>query len=334
MALSPENLLEYSMLWSGCGFVELRDWSSITVTGADRQTFLNSFCTNDVKKLLPAGSCEAFFTNVKGKIVGHGLVTCRENELVFVGAPGQAVPLIAHLERYIIREDVQLKDATNERAYVLIVCGDEADLFPKSLGGDRSGEHWLKSPVEVMAKLGQIPVRWIPWKLLNRQTCGLMEFASEDAFKVRLELEHRQAMQCEKVAFEARRIEAGFPLYGLDFDEHNLPQEVGRDAEAISFTKGCYLGQETVARIDAMGHVNQQLCGVRFFGGLLEKRAELKEADVVVGRVSSSTFSPQLNSPLALAMLRRAASAVGSKLESPVGGCEVVKLPVDDINCP
>ena len=72
----------------GCGVVELADWSSITVTGADRQTFLNNFCTNDVKRLAPGDSCEAFFTNVKGKIVGHGLVTCREDELVFVGVAG------------------------------------------------------------------------------------------------------------------------------------------------------------------------------------------------------------------------------------------------------
>ena len=66
--------------------------------------------------------------------------------------------------------------------------------------------------------------------------------------------------------FDAARIEAGMPLFGVDFDDSNLPQEVGRDAEAISFTKGCYLGQETVARIDALGHVNQRIVGVRFSG--------------------------------------------------------------------
>ncbi len=311
MALSPKNLLEYTALQSGCGFVELQDWSSITVTGAGRQTFLNSFCTNDVKKLSHGGSCEAFFTNVRGKIVGHGLVTCRDEELVFVGAPGQARSLIVHLERYIIREDVQLKDTTNERRYVLLACGD----------------------AELATKLGDIRERWIPWNILKRQSCGLLEFASKDTPQVLLELESRKAAHCGVETFHVRRIEAGFPLYGVDFDEHNLPQEIGRDTEAISFTKGCYLGQETVARIDAMGHVNQQLCGVRFvYEEVPVAGLALTQAGAAVGRVSSSAFSPQLNSSLALAMVRRAASTVGSKLESPLGGGKVVNLPIGDIN--
>ena len=71
-------------------FVELADWSSVTLTGADRQTFLNNFCTNDVKRLAPGEHCEAFLTNVKGKILGHGLVHCRDDELVFITVPGQA----------------------------------------------------------------------------------------------------------------------------------------------------------------------------------------------------------------------------------------------------
>ena len=96
----------------------------MTLTGADRQTFLNNFCTNDVKRLAPGDSCEAFFTNVKGKILGHGLVTCRDDELVFITVPGQAAKLIEHLDRYVIREDVQLRDTTAERAYLLIAGGD------------------------------------------------------------------------------------------------------------------------------------------------------------------------------------------------------------------
>ena len=85
-------------------------------------------------------------------------------------------------------------------------------------------------------------------------------------------------MACGTAAFDALRIESGTPLFGVDFDEENLPQEVGRDELAISFTKGCYLGQETVARIDALGHVNQQLAGVRFAGpDVPDAKAELTQ---------------------------------------------------------
>src|SRR4051812_12477823 len=110
---------EYQALKTGSAVVELSGWSSISITGADRQAFLHNFCTNDVKRLAPGASCEAFFTNVKGKIVGHGLVNCRENEVVFVGAPGQGQRLVDHLDRYVIREDVQLCDTTVERSYLL-----------------------------------------------------------------------------------------------------------------------------------------------------------------------------------------------------------------------
>src|SRR5712671_3045698 len=114
---------EYQALTTGRAVVELTGWSSIAVTGADRQSFLQNFCTNDVKRLVPGASCEAFFTNVKGKIVGHGVLHCRETEMAFVGAPGQASRLMAHLDRYVIREDVQLHDTTEDRNYLLVVGG-------------------------------------------------------------------------------------------------------------------------------------------------------------------------------------------------------------------
>jgi folate-binding protein YgfZ len=134
---------------------------------------------------------------------------------------------------------------------------------------------------------------------------------------------------CGEEAFHALRIEAGTPFFGVDFDEDSFPQEVGRDREAIRFTKGCYLGQETVARIDALGHVNQKLVGVRFFGSEVPAAGtELSLGGKKVGRVTSATVSPQLQAPLALALVRREANAAGTRLESPVGECEAVALPV------
>src|SRR3954468_12228619 len=111
---------EYQALRTGDAIVELAGWTSISVTGADRQVFLHNFCTNDVKRLVPGSSCEAFFTNVKGKIVGHGVIDCRDDELVIIGAPGQGPRLVEHLDRYVIREDVNLRDTTTDRAYFLV----------------------------------------------------------------------------------------------------------------------------------------------------------------------------------------------------------------------
>jgi folate-binding protein YgfZ len=293
---------QYRALRDGRGFVELVGWSSITVTGADRQSFLHSFCTNDIRRLAPGQVCEAFFTNVKGKTIGHGWVSCREEELVIVSVPGQAAKLIEHLERYVIREDVQLRDTTDERSLVLV------------------------SERNVLAD-GAIP--WMQWDLLGRPSCGLIEVSPSELPGLREALTAQQAVACDLSAFTALRIEAGVPLYGIDFNDDNLPQEVGRDDRAISFTKGCYLGQETVARIDALGHVNRRIAGVEFAADVVPQPGiELQRAGAAAGRVTSATFSPRLGKPLALAMLRRDALAPGTELESVAGSARVVALPI------
>jgi folate-binding protein YgfZ len=292
---------EYQALRMGRAVVDLGGWSSISITGADRQSFLHNFCTNDVKRLVPGESCEAFFTNVKGKIVGHGLLHCRETEVVFVGAPGQALRLVEHLDRYVIREDVKLRDTTDERNYLLIAGGVRAENSCVS----------------------------IPRDIIGREDSKLYEVDSSDVSDVVRSLVAEGFVVAGLQAFEAARIEAGTPHYGVDFNEDNLPQEVNRDREAISFTKGCYLGQETVARIDALGHVNQRLVGVRFFGSDVPSGGmELTHESRAVASVTSAAFSPKLNAPLALAMVRRGANSPATPLESAIGECKVVSLPV------
>ena len=129
------------------------------------------------------------------------------------------------------------------------------------------------------------------------------------------------------------RIEAGWPVFGVDISDKNLPQEVDRNTRAISFTKGCYLGQETVARIDALGHVNKTLCGVRFFGGEdvpLTRASELRlHGDAAVGNaLTSATFSPRLSAPLALAYLRRGFEVGGTNLATSSAEAEIITLPL------
>jgi folate-binding protein YgfZ len=289
---------QYRALRHGKAFFALADWSSISIRGKDRQAFLHNFCTNDVKRLVPGGSCEAFITNVKGKIVGHGLIGCTVGTLEFLGAPRQAAAIIAHLDRYIIREDVQLMDTTETRGHVLFV-GDDKDL----------GQSFASNA-------------------LIRRDASMVGVDATEISKLASELTGGGFAHVEEQAFAAARIEAGFPLIGVDFDSNNLPQEIGRDHEAISFTKGCYLGQETVARIDALGHVNQRIVGVRWSGAEMPPvGSELSNRDAVVGHVTSTGLSPELKGALSLAMVRREANAVGTRLHSAVHECEVVEFP-------
>ena len=114
-------------------------------------------------------------------------------------------------------------------------------------------------------------------------------------------------------------------MFGVDFDSANLPQEINRDRLAINFNKGCYLGQETVARIDALGHVNQKVVLLQFAGETLPAVGlELQVDGQGVGSVSSTCWSPKLQSPATLALVRRGFNDVGTQLDSDVGTATVV----------
>ena len=130
---------------------------------------------------------------------------------------------------------------------------------------------------------------------------------------------------------ERARVESGYPLWGVDFDDSHLPQEIRRDELAISFTKGCYLGQETIARLDALGHVNRHLAGVRFEGDKpppVGTKLSDPTGEQIVGATRSCVWSVRLNGPLALAVLRVGYGEVGQPLQSDIAPGQVVNLPL------
>ena len=159
----------------------------------------------------------------------------------------------------------------------------------------------------------------------------LIAFNRENLEAIRQMLDRAGATQCGFEALDAARIEQGTPWFGRDITEQNLPQEIDRDRQAISFTKGCYLGQETVARIDALGHVNRLLRGIRFDGDVVPSSGlELRvgNGQKTVGHITSACWSPKLNAPLALAFVNRGHHEPGARLESEIGSAEVVSLPI------
>jgi folate-binding protein YgfZ len=283
MSLSPELLAQYEALTRGAGVVDVSDRTKLELRGADRVKFLNSFCTNDIKRLQPDESCEAFICNVKGHVLAHIQVFCRDDALWLDTVPGQAERLAAHLDRYLIREDVQIVDRTADFV-AFIVTGEQADGF----------------------KIGVAPNARLVWLEKGNIPSG---------------------SPCRREALEIVRIEQGYPWFGIDVSEENLPQEVDRNQQAISFTKGCYLGQETVARIDALGHVNKTLCQVAFTGQMVPPVGTgLSSGDKVVGHVTSAVWSPKHKAPLALAYVRRGSNDAGTKLSSSAGDATVVAL--------
>ena len=313
---------QYESLVHGSGTVALNEWTHLKIRGDDRTSFLHNMCTQDIHCLQPRNGCEIFLTDVKGHLVAHAFVLVEGSSVELVTVPCQASRIIEHLDRYIIREDVVLTDESASVA-MLLICGKRsaADL-DAATGGVVSSlvESWQHS----QAMLKDVPVQIVKPGWLNVPSYLLLVPAKMQA-EVLQGLEAAGSEQLGAEVWDAVRIESGLPLWGVDFDNSHLPQEVARNEQAISFTKGCYLGQETIARIDALGHVNKQLVMVKFSSQEIPSGGtELRSVDELVGAVTSSCWSPRWNCPLALAMVRRGSNTTGFRLQSACGEAEVL----------
>jgi folate-binding protein YgfZ len=304
--------LEYDAAIAGAGVVRLRDWSTVRAAGNDRATFLHNMCTNDVKRLTAGEGCEAFFTDVKGKIVAHGFLLAESDAMEIVMVPGTAGRLISQLDRYVIREDVALSDKSGDVAW-LLAFGERAGALLEQVVGAGVGElaaAWAHRAFDVAGVAVEAVRCELPW-----MGGFLLSCPAESVSAMEAKLIAAGATLGSEALWNTVRVESNWPLWCVDFDELNLPQEISRDAAAISFRKGCYLGQETVARIDALGHVNKQLAAIRFEGDAVpEVGAELLQGEQVVGRVTSSCWSPRAAKPQAIAMVKRGANAAGTSL--------------------
>jgi folate-binding protein YgfZ len=317
--------LQYAALASGAGLIDFISRTQLELTGNDRAIFLHNLCTNSVRDLSPGSGGEAFVLNVKGHIIGHVFIFAGPNSHVVEAVPGQAEKLLAHFDRYLIREDVGLHDRSQEWADALLAGPQAASVL---------GQLGLPVPQERLAHASADLDGRSLWlrKVDLTGPGGFLVACPHDNFAcIRASLMLAGAAACGEQAFQSARIENGTPLYGADISEENLPQEIGRDQLAISFTKGCYLGQETVARIDALGHVNRTLCGVRFSCDSVPRAGTPLFSDALdkpVGQITSSCWSPRLKSPLALAFLKRGHHEPSTKLNWEGGPAEVVALPL------
>ena len=279
-------------------------WTQIELAGNDRAKFLHNFCTNDIRGLAAGAGCEAFVTSVQGKVLAHVFVAARETALSLLCVPGCAERIISHLSRYHISEDVTFEDQTASRG-LLLVAGPRApavlaqsDCDVESLVPGKNKEIAFDSS---SATVFRNDVLGLP--------CYFVSCAAADVSGWQERLASAGAIAAGTSAFDALRIEAGFPLYGIDISDANLAQEVNRTSQAISFGKGCYLGQEPIARIDALGHVNQQLRGIRLAAGPVPAAGTgVLTADGdprKIGQITSAAISYGTHQPVALAYLKR-----------------------------
>ena len=237
-------------------YFPLASLSRLLVTGKDRAKYLHNFCTNNIKELPPGKACEAFFCDVKARIIAHGYVLafddCHEIWMLGGDEPG----LLNHLNRYIIMEDVVITSMTAATATFgatdtdsiesLLSAAHGAQNLPGNSLDCRKLELNLANSKPIPANILHVtwadtPVLWIAVPV-SSGAVSLPDFP--DAVTLR---------------FEQLRIRARFPIVSHDMTIENMAPEAERNAAAISYVKGCYLGQEPIARLDAMGHVNRAL---------------------------------------------------------------------------
>ena len=288
---------DYEALTARCGVIQLVGWSQVQVSGRDSASFLHNMCTNDIRKLEPGQSCEAFFTDVKGKIVAHVLVIATGEHIELLTVPGQAERLITHLVRYIIREDVKLANVSNDFVWYYAL-----------------GPHVGEMNAENKELIVHSDLLWPGGFLVRVRSGDSNPFAA------------LPTIDTTSPAWTALRVESQLPLFGTDFDDSNLPQEVNRDKLAINFNKGCYLGQETIARIDALGHVNKMLVLVQFSNEQVPAIGSKLTKDVQdVGTITTSGWSPRFAAPAAIALVRRGANELGTELQCDTGNAKIVQ---------
>jgi tRNA-modifying protein YgfZ len=295
---------EYESARSACALFELSERTHMELTGRDRGKFLHNFCTNDIRALPPGEGCEAFVTSVQGKVLAHIFVFAGDQSLWLECVPGCAERLISHLSRYNISEDVEFHDRTAECGTLLAAGPAAADVLFRCGLAVAELEPLHHRQVEIAG----VPVQIRRNDLLRLQGYVLV-CPQEQLHQVREALQASGAQPADMDVFHALRIEAGMPWYGMDISDENLAQEVNRTSEAISFSKGCYLGQEPIARIDAMGHVNLQLRIVRLTRlPVPEAGAEIVTPgpeEKKIGRITSAALSFADDTPVALGYLRR-----------------------------
>jgi tRNA-modifying protein YgfZ len=270
---------DYTAACTGAAVFDLSARGKIELAGPDARLFLHNLCTNDTKDMPAGGSCEAFLCTAKARVIAHIFVMRRAGEqhaLLIDFEPGMTDKVFNHLNHYLISERVELSDRTAELS-LLRVAGPKAKELVESLKREVRPVPCLSMPAyDVLGTVGEAAI----W---------------------RGALAARGAVAGSPEVHEILRIEAGWPVYGVDIDDNRFVVEVGR-TQAISYAKGCFLGQEPIVMARDRGHVNRLLSGVKG-DGLVAGLRLFKDGNEV-GQATSVVRSPRLGS-IGLAYLKR-----------------------------
>jgi folate-binding protein YgfZ len=305
---------QYRALREEAGLVDRSQRAKLLVGGVDAVEFLEGQLTNEIEALAPGEGCYAALLDRKGHMQADMRVLRLASHEVWLDTEAQAgAAVLRHLSTYKVGREVEIEDLGSQRA-ILSLIGPGAS---RMAGIEAPSPEHAHREVEV----GGAGCRAVATDLGIDLIC-----AAEEAGAVAAALVEAGAAEVSEAAAEIVRVESGRPRFGREMTTATIPQEAGIDDRAVSFTKGCYIGQETVARLHYRGKPNRHLRGLRLEAPAADGDAILLgERDV--GSVGSAVVSPALG-PIALAVIRREAEP-GARVQVGDGavGAEVVQVP-------
>ncbi|HEX8129778.1 MAG TPA: aminomethyltransferase family protein [Pyrinomonadaceae bacterium] len=319
---------------NGAGLVDLSARGRIEVGGAEAVQFLNGLITNDAKTLAPGAWMLAAFPNVQGRLLAHARVARRGEEVSFLidTEPVTHEKVFQTLQRFTLAGDFRVRDVTAETVQFSLQGARAGAIIESVLG---------VAPSQTAEQQQNVAV--VSWRETSEVVVLHATHTGEDGYDLVCASDTVAAELWDALTsagaravgfdvFEVLRVEAGVPLHGVDVADTNVVLEAGQD-EAVSYTKGCYIGQEIIARIHWRGHVAKRLAGL-----VLEDERELASDAKVraadgkeIGRVTSSVFSPHLARRIALAVLKYDYLQPGTEVSVVAGEAEhaarVAELP-------
>lgn len=324
---------EYDATWQQAVLFDLSEYGKIELSGKDAGGFLHNLCTNDIKNLPVGGGCEAFLCNARARTLAHVFVGRFLSPLVPQGSgeaflldmiPSLTDKVYQHLDKFHISEEVEIVKRTAELGMLRLAGPRARGILDKVFEGalpDLPLLHHIsrETPLTGRCHLRRQDLLSLPGfdVFCDRQKLG----------PVREALLGAGAVAAGPEVHEILRVEAGTPVYGQDMDDNRFVAELGRTERAISYSKGCYLGQEPIVMARDRGQVNRTLLGIKVSSGeALLPGVRLFQGETEVGQTTSSVRSPRLGMVIALAYLKRGAQEAGTELvvEPPTDGRKAV----------
>ncbi|MCZ2344092.1 MAG: hypothetical protein LC104_20205 [Bacteroidales bacterium] len=308
---------EYSTAVESATLFDLSHTAKLEITGPDAPQFLHNISTQDVANLPLGGGCELYFCDARAKAlfaawVYHVRLADQQHALWLETTPGRGPALLKHLDRFLIAESVELIDATTRFAQLHLAGPHALAVLAAAVG----------SPIPALGEFQHMERSFGPAtaSIRCRNRLGLpgydivcLNARAETLWK---QLTAAGARPAGAEAFEVLRIEAGTPIYGVDIDETRFVMEIGHATRAVSYSKGCFPGQEPIVMArDRAGRVNRAFLGLKILSDHVPAAgAKLVKDDQEVGIITSATRSPRLGAPLALGYVHWKSTDTGTRL--------------------